>query len=144
MTESALQPTRGLSSLRSCALLMAIALAAFTAIAALVNGSRFAAAGVNAALVAGLLVSAGMFAALWISNLAQRDRKAIHYGLAAQLVRLACPLIGAFAVEALNPTLADARLFGCVLGIYLPALLVETWLAVRMISPTNPSEVRHG
>ena len=43
---------------------MAIALVVFTAVAALVNGNRFAAAGVNAVLVAGLLVSAGMFAAL--------------------------------------------------------------------------------
>ncbi|MDZ4783941.1 MAG: hypothetical protein SGJ19_27145 [Planctomycetia bacterium] len=123
---------------------MAVALVVFTAIAALVNGNRFAAPGVNAALAAGLLVAVGMFAALWISNLAQRDRQAIHYGLAAQLVRLAFPLIGAIALERLNPALAEARFFGCVLGIYLPALLVETWLAVRMISPTNPSEVRHG
>jgi hypothetical protein len=144
VTESALQPTRGLSSLRSCALLMAVALVVFTAIASLVNGNRYGATGVNAALVAGLLVSLGMFAALWISNLAQRDRSAIHYGLAAQLVRLACPLIGAFAVEWLVPALAEARLFGCVLGIYLPSLLIETCLAVRLISPTNPSEVRHG
>ena len=29
-----------------------------------------------------------------------------------------------------------------MLGIYLPALLVETLLAVRMIWPTKPSEVR--
>jgi len=85
-----------------------------------------------------------MFAALWLSGMAQRDRRAIHYGLAAQLVRLACPLIGVFAWECLNPALAHARLFACVLGIYLPALLIETWLAVRMISPTKRSEVRHG
>lgn len=144
MTDTAFQPSRGLTSLRSCALLMAAALAVFTAIAAFVNGNRFAAAGVNAALIAGLLVAVGMFAALWLSSLAQCDRRAIHYGLAAQLARLGFPAIGAFALQGLDPSLAEASLFACVLGIYLPALLVETILAVRMISPTSSSEARHG
>jgi len=123
---------------------MAVSLAALTAIAAIINGRLSGAAGAGAALVAGALVSVGMFAALWFSGLAQRDRRAIHLSLAAQLVRLGCPLVGVLALQWSYPSLADASLFGCVLGIYLPALLIETILAVRMISSAPKREVCHG
>ncbi len=143
MSDPATSPTRSLTSLRSCALLMLAALVLLTSLAASINGYRFAAPGVIAALVAGAIVSSGMLAALWLSSFAQRDRRALQYGLASQLVRLGIPLAGAIVLEQLFPGLAAAGLLGCVLCIYLPALLVETWLAVRMIgSPVR--EVCHG
>lgn len=126
---------------------MFVVLAMLTSLAAAINGYRFAVPGVIAALVAGGIVSAGMLTALWLSAFSQRDRRALQYGLASQLVRLGLPLAGALVLERFFPQLALASLFGCVLGIYLPALLVETWLAVRMITP-GPAlakrEVCHG
>jgi hypothetical protein len=128
---------RSFSSLRSCALLMMVCLVVLTGIAAAINRSLHPAAGLTAALVAGALVSAGMMAALWITSFAQKDRSAIQYGLAGQLLRLALPVAGALVLERVSPELAQAKLFGCVMGIYLPALVVETLLAVRMLGQST-------
>jgi hypothetical protein len=147
VSDSVKSSERSLTSLRSCALLMLVVLVMLTSLASAINGYRFGSPGVIAAIVAGVTVSSGMVAALWLSSLARRDRRALQYGLASQLVRLGLPLAGALVLEQMVPQLAVAGLFGCVLGIYLPALLVETWLAVRMIGP-GPAlakrEVCHG
>jgi hypothetical protein len=116
---------------------MVVCLVLLTGVTAAVNRSLHPAFGLTAGLVAGALVSAGMMAALWITSFAQKDRSAIQYGLAGQLLRLALPVVGAMVLERVSPELAEAKLFGCVLGIYLPALVVETLLAVRMLGQST-------
>jgi hypothetical protein len=143
VSDPALSARRSFSSLRSCALLMMVFLVAVTAAVAATNRHWRGDDGLVAALAAGGLVSVGMMLALWVTSFAQRDRGAIQYGLGAQLVRLALPAVGALVFQWWSPAMAEAKLFGCVLAIYLPALLVETCLAVRMLG-NSPAEVCHG
>ncbi len=142
VTDLAHTSSNGPGSLRASALLLGLALTVISAIVAAVNFSRYGDAGLVAALTASLLVSTGMFAALWITSLGA-GRAVIHYGLGAQLVRLAAPAVGALGLQFAFPALAEAGVFGCVLAIYLPALLIETWLAVRMLNQAA-GRVRHG
>lgn len=142
MSELATTPTRGLSNLRSCALLLAVALLLATGVMAAVNFGWYGLPGLVAAVIAGGVVAIGMFAALGITRLGA-GKNGVQFALGAQLVRLLVPLAGGMWLQEAFPALGKAGVFLCVLAIYLPMLLVETVLAVRMISGA-PKGVRHG
>lgn len=149
MSDSVTKATQSGISLRSCALLLGLVLLLVTAIMASVNAGWYGLPGLVAALIAGALVASGMFTALWISSLGA-GKASVQYALGSQLVRLFVPLAGGMWLQEAFPELGKSGVFLCVLAIYLPTLLVETVLAVRMIgaktpqSPAATSGVLHG
>jgi hypothetical protein len=142
VSDSVTTATRGVTSLRSCALLLTVALVLVIAIIAAVNTSWHGLPGLAAAGIAGVLVAIGMYAALGITGLGASKNK-VEYALGSQLVRLAVPLAGGLWLQEAFPVLGKAGVLACVLAIYLPTLVVETILAVRMIGGM-PRGVRHG
>lgn len=149
MNDSVTTATRGGTNLRSCALLLTVALVAVTGIMATVNAGWYGTPGLVAALIAGGLVAFGMYTALWITHLGV-GKTAVQFALGSQLVRFLAPLAGGLWLQETFPALSNAGVLQCVVAIYLPTLLVETVLAVRMIGATTPklpgaaSGVRHG
>lgn len=149
MSDSETKATQGGISLRSCALLLGIVLLLVSGIVAGVNAGWYGLPGLVAALIASVLVGCGMFAALWISSLGT-GKASVQYALGSQLVRLFVPLAGGMWLQEAFPELGKSGVFLCVLAIYLPTLLVETVLTVRMVgvktpkSPGATSGVLHG
>lgn len=142
MNESKSKAARDLNSLPWCALWLCVALVLVTGVVAAINGARVGSDGVAAALVAGALVGAGMLVALFFT--ASAGRGAVAGSLLSQIVRLGAPLAGGFLLQRAGGRLADAGIFGCVLAIYLPLLVVETWLAVRLLAARQRNGAAHG
>lgn len=136
MSDSVTTATRGGTSLRSCALLLGVVLLLVTAIVASVNAGWYGTPGVVSAVIASALVAVGMFTALWITSLGV-GKTSVQYALGSQLVRLFVPLAGGMWLQEAFPELGKAGVFLSVLAIYLPTLLVETVMAVRMIGATT-------
>jgi len=95
---------------------------------------RFQAAGVLAALLAGVVCGVPALGALIVTVcFAGGDGPRVLTGLLGGIfLRTGAPLAGLTFLPNLWPQLAQAGLAAMILGIYLPILSVETLLAVRL------------
>ena len=94
------------------------------------------AASVAALAVCGL--AAGLSLLLAVS--AQKAKQPIAGVLAGMLLRMAVPLLALLMVPKLDPVWSSSGLGEMLLGYYLAALAVETWLLVRLV-PADAASV---
>ena len=132
-------PTRSslASVVVSCAL-FAAALIPIPAvfIAGLVVTQRFDATALLTAAIATSLCGVAGSVALVSTWLGGRYGYAVHGLLLGMLFRMGVPLVGGIALSQVSP-LAENGIFSMILGIYLWALVVETFLALRLVGPVG-------
>jgi cytochrome bd-type quinol oxidase subunit 1 len=58
--------------------------------------------------------------------------------LGGMIVRMGLPLAVGLLIQRSNGPLADAGCFLMILGLYLVALVVETWLSLRLVRRDQP------
>jgi len=93
--------------------------------------------GVLAAGVAGgICWAAGSIAILFVTLLRDPDQVISAIGL-AMMFRMGIPLVAGIFLMKLGGPLAEAGVFGMIVGFYLIGLVVETFLAVRLTSNSN-------
>lgn len=124
----------------SCAVLLAVMLLGFGAVAAWAV-STHGDAGLWAALAAWLLCTAAALIALVISGSFANTPHAMSANLGVMLVRMGAPLIGLTVLPQQFPGLAAAGLTHSILLLYLVALVAETLLALRHVVPAT---ITHG
>ena len=91
-------------------------------------------AGVLAAVVAAVVcLGAGLVALIFLASFRKPQQAFTGVGL-AMLFRMAIPMATGAVLTKLGGPLAQAGVFGMIVGFYLVGLLVETLLAVRMVS----------
>jgi hypothetical protein len=101
---------------------------------------RSAWSGVAASAVALAICGAAAALSLLMAVAAQKARQPIAGVLAGMLVRMAVPLLALLMVPKLDPVWSSSGLGEMLLGYYLAALAVETWLLVRLV-PADAANV---
>lgn len=126
---------------RPCAILLSL-LAASGLLGVSLSAAISGREAVIAALSAWFVVAATAAAALACGALAVRcvdaDSRALVSVLAAMAVRMALPLAAAVVVKLRFPQLLDAGWLAYLIGYYLIALAIETWLALPSGSALVP------
>jgi hypothetical protein len=74
-----------------------------------------------------------------VTWLAQVLRQPVFGVLAAMVVRAAPPLLAIVAIPSWDEVLLRGGAQGMILGYYLVALLVETWLSITLVGPLGAS-----
>lgn len=98
-------------------------------------------AGVLAALVAAVVcLGAGLVAITFLAIFREPQVAFNGVGL-AMLFRMAIPMATGVVLTKLGGPLAEAGVFGMIVGFYLVGLLVETLLAVRLVSGVSKEQV---
>ena len=118
--------------LNSCAVLAAV----LAPLAALFGSIAYACSGMM-----GIAGAAIALAVCWLSAslalicvfLGQEIKNPIAGILGGMIVRMGLPLAVGFAIQRSYGPLADAGCFLMILGLYLVALVVETWLSLRLV-----------
>jgi hypothetical protein len=97
--------------------------------------------GVLAAAVAAIVcLGAGLVALTCFALF--RDPQVAFTGVGlAMLIRMAIPMATGVVLTKLGGPLAEAGVFGMIVGFYLVGLLVETLLAVRLASGVREEQV---
>ncbi|MFV1965275.1 MAG: hypothetical protein ACC628_07605 [Pirellulaceae bacterium] len=116
----------------ACLLLSGAMLLAFPGFAAY-GHARHGTIGVYAAATAGAICWAGALGALVLAGLLQGGPHAIHATLLGTFFRMGGPLIAGLLMNQTGGPLAEAGVFGMIVGYYLVGLVVETLLSVRLI-----------
>lgn len=93
--------------------------------------------GVQAAVVAGVICWFAGALALTISFAGKLTGLGVQSVLAATLVRLGMPLAAGLLLKEQSPTLAEAGVFGMILGNYLLMLVAETLLSLLFVAPSS-------
>ena len=93
--------------------------------------------GIQAAAIAGAVCWLAGCLALTLSFLGNRRGWGTQTVLASMAVRLGLPMIAGIALQRLSPPLAEAGVFGMVLGNYLIMLVAETLLSLKFVSPSS-------
>ncbi len=98
-------------------------------------------AGVAAAAVAAVVCLAAGFIAITFLALFRDPQQSVNGVGLAMLFRMAIPMAVGFFLTKLNGPLAEAGVFGMIVGFYLVGLLVETLLAVRLVNGFKEEQV---
>lgn len=106
-------------------------------VAGWVSWSRHGADGVVAVVVAGLVCFLSSAAALIVTGLTCRGDSRLAGVFAAIALRTGVPLFAGVVISAMVPSLANAGVFGAIVGFYLLTLLFETILSVRLVNAAN-------
>ena len=93
--------------------------------------------GVQAAVVAGSICWAGGMLALLAVVVVRGTQKVLHGALAGMFFRAGLPLAAGVVLTSQGGDLAEAGVFGMILGFYLVTLVVETLLSLRFVAPTG-------
>jgi hypothetical protein len=132
------RPARSLAV--GCALLAGVVFTAAVIVAAI--GSRgISTQSVLCAAAAGAVcwvAASGALAATYYGN---RWQAPVHGMLMGMLFRLALPLVAVIAFNNLRDALPVEGVSSTILGVYLIALVVETLLALQIVSPTTSARV---
>ena len=115
-----------------CALL-ALAVAVAYPVAGLIAWQRAGSDGWLAALVAALICWIGSTIALCMTALLRGPQAALYSLLFGMLFRMGLPLVAGIILSRNSPRLADAGVFGCIVGFYLVTLVAETLLTLPQI-----------
>ena len=98
-------------------------------------------AGVWAAAVAAVVCLGAGLVALTFLSLFREPRQAFNGVGLAMLFRMAIPMATGVVLTKLGGPLAEAGVFGMIVGFYLVGLLVETLLAVRLVNGFREAQV---
>lgn len=98
---------------------------------------RGGATGLVASVAAALVCGAGAVISLLVAVAAQRSRQPVAGILGGMLIRMMVPLMALLAIPELDPRIIAAGAQEMLLGYYLVALALETWLLVRLIPVLN-------
>jgi hypothetical protein len=98
-------------------------------------------AGVSAAVVAAIVCLGAGLVAISFLAVFRHPQQAFHGVGLAMLFRMAIPMGVGFSLSKLGGPLAEAGVFGMIVGFYLVGLLVETLLAVRLASGFREEQV---
>ena len=125
---------------RATLLLVAVFAIAFPAFA-YVGHQTHGRAGLWAAAVAALVcLGAGLIALTFLALF--RDPMQAFNGVGlAMLFRMAIPMAAGIFLTKLGGPLAEAGVFGMIVGFYLVGLLVETLLAIRLVNAFREEQV---
>ena len=93
--------------------------------------------GVAAAGVAAGVCWAGGFLALIAAGLFRSSGNAVNGILMGMACRTGIPLVAGAMLHSRGGALADAGVFGMILGYYLVTLAAETWLAIRVMGASK-------
>ena len=132
--------TRALTLSRAVILLIAVFLVAFPGFAYyghVTHGEP----GVWAAVVAAIVCLGAGLVALTLLSLFREPLQAFNGVGLAMLVRMAIPMATGVVLTKLGGPLAEAGVFGMIVGFYLVGLLVETLLAVRLVNGCREEQV---
>ena len=127
----------------SCALL-GVLLAPVAVVVAAICTRGFSTQALFVAAVAGSVcwLAAGLaLAATWMGHRIQSPVPGMLLGM---FFRMGLPLAAVIGLPQLGGAFATAGLTMTILGVYLVALLIETILAVRMISPLSGAKAMSG
>ncbi|MCA9141728.1 MAG: hypothetical protein H6823_22680 [Planctomycetaceae bacterium] len=125
---------------RAVALLVCAFAIAFPAFAYFGHESHGQAGVLAAAIAAAVCLGAGLVALVFI-NLFRKPQQAFNGVGMAMLFRMAIPMGVGVVLTKVNGPLAEAGLFGMIVGFYLVGLLVETLLAVRLVNGFKEEQV---
>jgi hypothetical protein len=89
--------------------------------------------GLAAALAAALLCGSGGAVSLMAAVTAQRAGKPVAGILGGMLIRMVVPLMALLAIPKMDSRVLASGAQEMLLGYYLVALAIETWLFVRLI-----------
>ena len=132
--------TRAFSLSRAAFLLVAVFAIAFPGFA-YYGHSAHGEPGVWAAAVAAVVcLGAGLVALIFLSLFREPLQAFNGVGL-AMLFRMAIPMTTGVLLTKLGGPLAEAGVFGMIVGFYLVGLLVETLLAVRLVNGFREEQV---
>ena len=91
-------------------------------------------AGIAAATVAAVVCFVAGFLALICLSIFREPQQVVNGVGMAMLCRMSIPMVAGMFLTKLNGPLAEAGVFGMIVGFYLVGLLVETLLAVRLVN----------
>jgi hypothetical protein len=99
--------------------------------------------GVVASLSAAAVCWAGAALAMTVSKLVRGPQRALAMTVAGMALRMGLPLVAVMVVTLQGGALARGGFLVCILAYYAVALVVETWLSLKLVS--LPSRVEtHG
>jgi hypothetical protein len=98
-------------------------------------------AGISAAAVAAVVCLVAGLVAITFLWLFRKPRQAFTGLGLAMLFRMAIPMASGVVLTKLGGPLAEAGVFGMIVGFYLVGLLVETLLAVRLVNGFSEEQV---
>lgn len=93
-----------------------------------------------AAVAAIVCLGAGLIAIIFLA-LFRNPQQAFHGVGLAMLFRMGIPMAVGVSLTKLGGPLAEAGVFEMIVGFYLVGLLVETLLAVRLVSGATEAKV---
>jgi hypothetical protein len=96
--------------------------------------------GVAAALVAAATCWAGAAAALILGGVLQSTKNAVHGILLGMVFRMGVPLAVGLVLHRWEGPLAEAGVFGMILGFYFVTLAAETLLSLRMVASADKNQ----
>ena len=101
------------------------------------GAQRYGHEGVEAAAVAGGVCWLAGCLALVLTFVGSRRGWGVQSVLGSMGLRLGLPLVTGLLLQRLSPTLAEAGVFGMILGNYLIMLVAETLLSLKLVPPTS-------
>jgi len=131
------QPPTPRAMVISC-LVLTLLMAIAAIVAAVVGYERYGGTGVVTAGVAATTCWLASLTALVLVGLTTATPNAMSGLFGAMGLRTGIPLIVAFVLAALSPTLANAGIVGMFLVFFLVSLTVETTLSVVIVSTPSP------
>ena len=131
-----LSQSRSTSFWTASALLTVVTALVFPVFAGM-GHSRAGWSGVAAAGVAAGVCWAGGFLALIAAGLFPSSGNALNGILVGMACRTGIPLVAGAMLHSRGGALADAGVFGMILGYYLVTLAAETWLAIRVMGASK-------
>jgi len=94
--------------------------------------------GVSAAVVAGLVCWVAGLVALATVAVLNKPQQVVHAVAMGMLLRMVIPMAAGMLLVKASAPLAEAGVFGMIVGFYLIGLVVETYLAVQLVAgPRN-------
>ena len=91
--------------------------------------------GVWAAAAAAGVCWFGATIALVLVGVSQVAKQAVSRVLAGMVFRMGLPLVVGLILDRRGGPLSEAHVFGMMVAFYLLTLVVETWLALRLVAP---------
>ena len=120
----------------ACAALTAVTLLALP-VFGWVGYSDSGMAGIWAAGVAAAVCWFGATTALLLVGLPLGPKQAVGRVLAGMAFRMGVPLVVGVVLDRRVGPLSEAHVFGMIVAFYLITLVVETWLALRLVAATG-------
>jgi hypothetical protein len=96
--------------------------------------------GVVASVSAAAVCWAGAGLAMSLSGLFRQPERALAMTAVGMALRMGLPLVAVLVVAVQGGALAEARFVIYILAYYLVALVVETWLTVKLVSTPQRAE----